>query len=286
VSADRNPSGQMIFNVGCRRSGTYWLQRIVTAHPDVGEVPSETNLLSHGIAPLLERFQHDDPMSVQVGVAYIERERLLAHIRALCDEVFERFREGRPFVAERTPFHVRQLPLISELYPDSRIIHIIRDGRDVARSIAVQPWGPNTVGGAAEEWRTSVEAGRGAGIGSDRYREVRYETLLANPEGETRALYEWLDLRSSGETVKLGLAEAMRQTNVGPSRRGGIGTGKWIDEWSAGQVADFLRVAGDLLAELGYETSLPRHKRLFLTAARLRRRLGQRTRSLLRSGSS
>lgn len=41
----------MIFNVGSRRSGTFWLQRIVCAQPTVAGVPSETHLLSHGIAP-------------------------------------------------------------------------------------------------------------------------------------------------------------------------------------------------------------------------------------------
>ena len=46
----------MIFNAGARRSGTYWLQRITCAHPAVAEVPSETYIFSHGIAPLMERF--------------------------------------------------------------------------------------------------------------------------------------------------------------------------------------------------------------------------------------
>ena len=64
------PPVQMIFNVGARRCGTYWLQRITCAHPAVAEVPSETYVFSHGIAPLMERFHHDDPEYEEVGQVY------------------------------------------------------------------------------------------------------------------------------------------------------------------------------------------------------------------------
>src|SRR5437867_3952052 len=44
---DSSLQGRMIFNLGARRSGTFWLQRIVCAHSDVAEIPSETHLFSH-----------------------------------------------------------------------------------------------------------------------------------------------------------------------------------------------------------------------------------------------
>ena len=118
----------------------------------MAEVPSETHLFSHGIAPLMERFQHEDPASPEVGKVYTERETVIAGLRGLCDAVFEPFAEGRPYVAERTPLHVFHLPLIAEVYPDARFVHIIRDGRDAVRSLVAQPWGPATVAEGAEEW--------------------------------------------------------------------------------------------------------------------------------------
>src|SRR5213076_1354071 len=75
VSRAESPlRGRMIFNVGSRRSGTFWLQRIVTAHPEVSAVGSETHLFSHGIAPLAERFHHAALGSGQVGSTFIERD--------------------------------------------------------------------------------------------------------------------------------------------------------------------------------------------------------------------
>lgn len=247
--------GRMIFNVGARRSGTYWLQRIVTAHPSVGSVPSETHLLSHGIAPLLERFHQNERDSSEVGSVYFERGRMIQAIRRLCDDVFGQFlEEGQERVAERTPLHVFHLAMIAEIYPDAKYVHIIRDGRDVARSIAAQDWGPQTVRDAAKEWRDSVLAGRAAGLERDRYLEVRYERLLSDPEEEIASLYGWLGLRTTAEDLAPALSESRRAENV--DRRGvrGVASEKWRSAFSPADLAGFIEVAGELLGELGYAT--------------------------------
>ena len=257
--ADGSPLRErMIFNVGARRSGTYWLQRIVTAHPSVGAVPSETHFLSHGIAPLMERFQHERRDSPEVGVVYADRDRVLAALRALCDQVFAEFMEpGQERVAERTPLHVFHLALIAELYPDARVVHIIRDGRDVARSIAAQNWGPAEVADAAREWRDSVGAGRAARLPAERYLEVRYEALLADPEAEIRRLYEWLGLPATADDLAHPLAESARQENVDRFGVGGVATQKWRSAFDRDDLAAFNEVAGELLQELGYPPVAP-----------------------------
>src|SRR3954464_15852129 len=174
--------GRMIFNVGSRRSGTFWLQRIVTAHPDVSAVGSETHLFSHGIAPLAERFHHAALGSAQGGTTFIERGVLLDSLRDFCDTVFgPRLEPGRERLAERTPLHALHTGLIRDIYPDGRIVHIIRDGRDVVRSLVAQQWGPASVAAAAHEWRAAIEAARAGADGSERYLELRYEDLRPDP---------------------------------------------------------------------------------------------------------
>lgn len=240
----------MIFNVGARRSGTYWLQRIVCAHPAVAEVPGETYVFSHGIAPLLERFRHEERDEQLVGSVYAERARLIAAVRAFCDTVFEEFAgSGERFVAERTPWHVHHLPLIAEVYPDARFVHIVRDGRDVVRSAVAQPWPPHTVTEAAEEWRAAVEAGRAAAAVLDgRLLEVRYEDLLNEPRIQIERVYSHLGLEGGLEE---GLAAAGHETNLGPHDIR-VGTEKWREGWGRRDLRAFERVAGDLLRELGY----------------------------------
>jgi hypothetical protein len=240
----------MIFNVGARRSGTYWLQRIVCAHPAVAEVPGETYVFSHGVAPLMERFRHQDRDEQAVGTVYADRGRLIASVRALCDSVFAEFAQaGEERVAERTPWHVHHLPLIAEVYPDARFVHIVRDGRDVVRSLVAQPWGPATVAEAAEEWRGSVEAGRAAaGELGARLLEVRYEEMLADPGAAVARLYEHLGLEGGLEQA---LAAAGVEANVG-AHDVRVGAGKWREGWKRRDLREFDRVAGGLLGELGY----------------------------------
>lgn len=247
----------MIFNVGSRRSGTFWLQRIVGAHPDVASVPSETHLFSHGIAPLFERFQHGSPSSPEVGAVYVEREALITATRALCDTALEPFRQGHPALAERTPLHVHHLELIAELYPEAGFVHIVRDGRDVARSLTRQDWGPESVAAAAEEWAGAVRAGRAGGAAVPVYHELRYEELLTTPRPVIERLYAALGLRLDEGAIESALREAAREENVGKSARGGVGAGKWRDEWTADDLAAFDAVAGELLQELGYEAEAP-----------------------------
>jgi len=240
----------MIFNVGARRSGTYWLQRITCAHPAVAEVPSETYLFSHGIAPLMERFHHDDPAYEEVGQVFARREAVIGGVRDLCDGVFGEFvQEGHTHAAERTPWHVYHLPLIAEVYPDARFVHIIRDGRDAARSIVAQPWGPDNVKEAAEEWRSSVAAGLAAAAQlGDRLLEVRYEEALADSRSAISRIYAHHGLEGG---IDEALEAAGAKANIG-RQDNRVGAGKWREGWGRRDLRDFERVAGDQLRELGY----------------------------------
>ena len=241
----------MIFNVGARRSGTYWLQRIVCAHPAVAEIPSETYVFSHGIAPLMERFQSDDRGSTEVGQVFADRERVTAAVRDLCDTVFGEFAQsGETHAAERTPWHVHHLPLIAEVYPDARFIHIIRDGRDVAWSVMAQPWEPWTVAEAAAEWRSAVEAGRAAASAlGDRLLEVRHEDLAAEPGAVVPRVYAHLGLESGIEEA---IAAAREKVNVSTHDQR-VRLGEWREGWGRRERRDFDRAAGDLLREIGYD---------------------------------
>ncbi len=247
---------KMIFLVGSRRSGTNWLQRIIGMHPDVATVPSESELFSLGLAPLTERFHHGAIGSYRLASTYIERDELIGALRRFCDTAFEAVRRSvapsASRIFERTPDHALQLELMNEIYPDAYYIHIIRDGRDVARSLAKQAYGPNTIGGAAAQWKRTIEIARAAAPKIARYREVRYEQLIADPRAGAIELFDWLGLEHSPELLENVLHEAQRPYNVDPSDQR-IGTDKWKARFSPEDIAAFDAAAGDLLDELGYE---------------------------------
>jgi hypothetical protein len=49
-------------------------------------------------------------------------------------------------------------PTVLRLFPDGKFVHVVRDGRDVACSIASLPWGPDSVDVAVAAWRRMVSA--------------------------------------------------------------------------------------------------------------------------------
>jgi hypothetical protein len=250
----------MIFLVGARRSGTNWLHRIVAAHPDVASIPSETYLFSRGIAPLSERFQHGSPGSRALGVIYMDRARFLDALRDFCDQVFTGMGDvvgpGASRICERTPENTTALDLIGDIYPDARVVHIIRDGRDVTRSLASQDWGPGSIRAAAEEWVTSVSKARLDGKNLAHYREVRYEEMLADPRPHVTELYGWLGVDTRDDVVDAALTEAGVAFNVDP-RFPTVAVGKWRETFSADDERVFHEIGGALLHELGYASGDP-----------------------------
>jgi hypothetical protein len=246
---------RMVFLVGAQRSGTNWLQRMLAAHPSVVSLPSETHLFTGGMDALAERFQHGVLGSPATGNIYMDRDAFLDAARDFCDRVFagvaDRLDAGACRVVERSPNHVEQLELIGAIYPDAWFLHIVRDGRDVARSLLSQPWGPTSVEEAAQVWARSMTSARAAAPALTRYREVHYERLLADPAGGMRDVFEWLGLGASTDDMARVEAEAGVSFNT-DAKRPDIGTSKWVGDWSSDDLAAFDDVAGDVLRELGY----------------------------------
>ena len=258
----RSPlQGRMIFLVGARRSGTNWLLRVIGVHPDVALIPSETYLFSRGIKQLRERLHHGVLGSPGTGFVYMDDRETVGALRQFCDRVFLPFLEGAPGksrLVERTPEHVTCLDVIGEIYPDASVIHLVRDGRDVARSLVAQSWetAPGSIAEAAAEWRDAVEAGESAGRNLARYRSVQYEAMLAEPRKHIVELYSWLGLDPAEDVVEAALLEAQVRFNEDPGAPD-IAAGKWRDSFSEGDIAAFMSVAGDTLARFGYDAMPP-----------------------------
>ena len=247
--------GRVAFLVGVRRSGTNWLRRTVDAHPDASVIPSETYLVSHGVAPMAERVQHGIVGSTRTGTMFADRDRFLDAARAFCDDLLlghlETLDESPRLVAERTPDHVRHLGLIADVFPDAPVVHIVRDGRDVARSLVSQSWGPTTYTAAAEEWVSGIEAARRDADRPHSYLEVRYEDLLADPPTEVARLFGFLGLAADDDTVAAALREAEVTYNADPADSA-VRAAKWAGHLDEAELAEVTAVAGPLLDDLGY----------------------------------
>ena len=197
---------------------------------------------------------------LQLNPSDFERCRSFA---AVLDRLYGEFAasEGGSRWGDKTPTYVLELPLLSGLLPEARFVHIHRDPRDVVLSWVGMGFGPGNVFGAATTWRRLVSTGRrdGATLG-DRYMEVRYETLVTEPEAVTRSVCEFTRVpftpamlrRADPGTIYAKDPEHLKRIRS----RAEIYETKafaWRRRMRPTDQAIVEAVAGDLMEELGYE---------------------------------
>lgn len=200
--------------VGAQRSGTTWLQLMCAAHPKIagGE---ELHLFSRYLGNLISAFYRDRGGSAVAGRSQGLPTLLTPRdfdglLKQFATGVFCKLlvgKTGSELAIEKTPDHVLHLHYIRHLFPEVKVIHMIRDPRDVVVSqlAAGASWGadwfPKTAEEAAQRWVEWVSAGRKY-AGSDNYIEVRYETLLSDGPRELARVYDFLGYPLPSEQVE------------------------------------------------------------------------------------
>jgi len=280
-TALKNP---YLFLVGCPRSGTTLLQRMLDNHPQLA-VANDSHFIPRAPAPIGPRTRPPlTPELVERVLNYPRFRRLgledsvargaAARASTYEDFVSELYSEharlhGKELAGEKTPDYVRYLPFLHSLFPDARIIHIIRDGRDVALSTLEWAredkgpgkfalWREQPVAVCALWWRWQVETGRreGARLGPETYREVRYEDLVSGPEATLRSLSEFLELPFSRDMVSFHAGKTKSDPRLSAKSAwlpATPGLRNWATEMPPESALLFEALAGDLLSELGYE---------------------------------
>ena len=190
-------------------------------------------------------------------------------------------RYGKERWGDKTPHYVTALPRIGRALPEARFVHVIRDGRDVAlstnrRLVELRGSRPVPIERMAKRWRHRILTARGVTQVADRYLEVRYEDLVLDTEPSLRRVCEFIELDfdaamlSYHERAPERLQEMNRERQRGP-RRALSGEERmqahamatkppqvgrveaWRTEMPPADRREFEAIAGDLLAELGYE---------------------------------
>ena len=177
-----------IFVIGSPRSGTTLLRMILDSHPRIS-CGEETHFLRE-LEPITGRhWRMLEPYGFPKAY-WVER------IRALYSGFQADYlaRRGKVRWAEKDPTYTLHLAYIGELFPDALYVHLVRDGHDVVASYRDR-WGyRSAVRVARGEWQRYVTAARALrdGPAADRYHELRYEDLVADPEAILRPLFGFL----------------------------------------------------------------------------------------------
>ncbi len=271
-----------IFIVGCPRSGTQLLRNMLRSHPNLS-FGGETHFIPKFYRafgdPRNER-EAERLASLILGLQWIRiwelplKPESFSHSRSyanIVERIFQAWaqKENKPRWGDKTPQYVMNMPLLLELFPGARFIHIIRDGRDVAMSWQRRHFGPANIFTAAKKWKHFVITGQesAGNLPMDSYLEIRYEALLEQPGKVLKQVCLFIDElfheemltpdplildNTPGERL---FGKSRTSTNLALSRHiEASNTFKWKTQMHYSDQVIFESVAGDLLESLGYKT--------------------------------
>ena len=200
---DRNY--QPIFLVGSVRSGTTLLRLMLDHHPDlafhhesefiVTQVPR-----SHQLWPNMNDYWD-----------WLESDRIFLHSNFSIDRSLpypdlvksflaqKQARDGKPLVGATVHIDFDILPRI---WPDAKYIHLVRDPRDVSRSVIQMGWAGN-YWHAADTWRIAEKCwDRLLGlIPNGSFIEIHYEDLIRDHFAELTRICHFIGIDYSGKML-------------------------------------------------------------------------------------
>jgi hypothetical protein len=269
-----------VFVLGSARSGTTLLYDTLLSAGGFALYLGESNifnLLAPRFGDLGIRRNRERMLEVWLGsrlfrVSGLERRQIENKILGTCTSAGDFLRivmneiavqQGAWRWAANSPEEILYLPLIKETIPEALIIHVIRDGRDVALSLSQKryirpfPWRDReTPEGAAIYWEWIVERGRAAGakLGDD-YTEVRFEELVNHPRMVLGHLSSFLGQELDYDFIQKNAIGSVARPNTSFKAESAAEfnpVGRWKRHLSSIQVTKIESLVGKTLAQLGY----------------------------------
>ena len=267
-----------VFVLGCSRSGTTLLYHMLLSSGNFAVYRMESQvftLLEPRFRPLSKPRNKRRMLDVWYKTRLYQRSGLDAsevepRIMRECQNggdflriVMEAMcrKQGVERWADTTPEHLLYMRRIKETIPGALIIHVIRDGRDVALSweklsqIRRLPWDRKRPAmAAAIYWEWIVNKGRQTGrtLGGD-YIEVRYEDLIRKQAEVLRHLEPFVEHDLDyARIIQAGIGSVSApNTAFKDDPRSPIG--RWMIDLSQEELAHLEAMVSVTLKQLGYE---------------------------------
>jgi len=261
-------NGRPLFIVGSGRCGTSMLLRIINRFTSIA-IPSESHFIPvfkqklHQYGDLKKKknilklikdigkfpYVRDWDMEFKAEVI-AEKVKQYSYAGILNAIYFEYAQQhGKSRWGDKTPWYLRCMSELAELFPNAQFIHIIRDGRDCALSVIECTWGPKNIYKASLWWKEALENGfreieklkkKFSDI-SNIYLEVRYEEILEDPKIQLKKIFEFIGERFNEQIIS--------EFHIKRDNKE-----MWKSQMSLKQRKLFERVAGDVLKKLEYPT--------------------------------
>ena len=273
-----------VFIVGCPRSGTSYLYHLLLSAGGFAEFRTQMNVFdvlepiygNLSIAKNKTKMMNDWLRSKAFKVSGLDAAEIKAKVLSDCGSVSDFLRIVMEEVARKqgvdrwidsTPTNIPHLLRIKKEFPEARIVHIIRDGRDVALSLARRGWSrplpwdrgkPLLAAGLYWEWIVRKGRKLGAAVKPD-YLEVRYEALVTQPVDVLLRLATFLERELDYERIRrVGVGSVTTPLTAFKEELAAGAfepVGRWKSKFPPEQFPLFECMVGSYLQELGYTCS-------------------------------
>lgn len=261
---------------GCDRSGTTMLGALLGSHPECLCIPE-----SQFKIPAYRIWQEQQESVDQVNLLkWISQQYSFkiwnVNIDALSiSEKFSTFQNTMDWVVsqygqslgrdhfhswvDHTPNNIQYGKMLLDMFPNAKIIHIVRDGRAVASSILDLDWGPNQIDKAANYWLKRLAFGFALELfcKKDQVYRVRYEDVLLDTENTIKKICGFLGLQFyscmlNNNGFQVPLFTACQHALVGkPLDLTRVNS--WKSSLLKRQIEIFEHIAGEMLLYLDYD---------------------------------
>ena len=271
---DQSRSSAPFFIVGCARTGTTLLRRLLNAHSQLA-VPLESlfilDYLKSGTRasfPELLKLLVGEPeireWGIQPAVSDLQRRDTLP---AAIDSLHRLYaqKHGKNRWGQKTPRFIRELPLLLSAFPDALFIHLLRDPRAVASSLIRSEAHRSSAYHAAGRWKRDVNAGlEFEQTHPERALRITYEELVTDQERILGAITRFLDVpyepamlhNSAGDiSGEYSRFYARMHSHLAGSVTPAF-TAQWRQQLSASDVLVVESICSPLMEQLGYERLL------------------------------
>jgi len=280
------------FIVGVGRSGSTLLRLMLDSHPELA-IPSETHfiqsviLLNRNNRRLRKKFFHTVVNHPRWPDFHLSKDTFRGSLEAVnpftLSEGLRTFfhlyavKFGKKCWGDKTPGYYCHMLEIKDLLPESRFIHIIRDGRDVALSYKNKWFGPgDDLEVQATQWIWRIRECRRLAQHLPHYLEVRFEDLVEDPEPVLRKICDFIELPYSPAMLEYHKTASDRLSEMENrlDKDGNVRLSKekrmdifeltnkppvkdrilrWRRDMTKEDRSRFEAIGGDLLKDLGYE---------------------------------
>ncbi len=273
-----------LFIVGVPRSGTTLLRIMLDSHPNLAVGPEcPWTASSYGNITSFKDLYYslvEDKRGPVANFSGLSEDNVALIIGETFSKILNSYAQakGKKRWLEKTPDHITEIPFLIKLFPNSKYIHIIRDGRDVACSSYKEKdvWGKNLNFGNNQRkirntglnalrrwccWITQFEKWQ------QEYKldvcQIRYEDLVKEPRYILEKVLDFIDEPWSEDVLNYGQKkhdiptwEAGSRDVSQKSQITNKGVGQWENKFTNTDKLIAASFADYLLVKYGYQKTL------------------------------